>query len=81
MSRPLVINAPALRARVSFALDSTELAGSLYLRVMGCVYLACDSESPDEESTLEILFFEQARIEAVDGDDLITRLLLVEVPS
>lgn len=82
MSRPEAIEVSKLRARlVSVLVDEPNAEGSLYLHVLGCCYLACDEESPDEAGALEALFTTQAEIESVDSDDLLTGLCLAEVPS
>lgn len=51
--------------------------GSLYLRLLACVYLG----SPESaEPALAHQYYLQAQAERVDGDDLLTALL-VGVPS
>jgi hypothetical protein len=51
--------------------------GSLYLRVLACVYLGAPELS---EPSLAHEFYLQAQAERVDGDDVLTALL-VGVPS
>lgn len=85
VSKPASIDEPALRARLNASLDSSG-PGSLYLRVLCCVYLACDEDSEDEELALQSLMKEQARLEGVDEHALTEELILAgtrgaEVPS
>lgn len=47
--------------------------GSLYLNALACCYLAAPSES---EPTLGSEFYLAASAEGVDGDDVLTALLL-----
>lgn len=51
--------------------------GSLYLRVLACVYLAAPTHA---EPSLAREFYLAADGESVDGDDVLTALLLA-VPS
>ena len=82
MSRPQVLDAAQLRARLAHALRlDVAHEGTLYLNALGCCYLACDERSVDESDALELLFTTQAEIEGVDGDDVLAALCLVEVPS
>jgi hypothetical protein len=74
MSRPSVIDEPALRLRLAAALEPGA-AGSLYLRTLACAYLACDEEAEAEELALETLFEEQARVEDIDGHELLGELI------
>jgi hypothetical protein len=67
-----------LRGCVEYALrfDVTH-GGSLYLNVLACVYLGAPERA---EPTLAHEFYLQAQAEHVDGDDVLTALLL-GVPS
>lgn len=81
MSRPEAIDVEALRARLEYALRfDVQHEGTLYLRVLACILLACDKQSDAEEATLEALYYQQASFEDVDGDDVLTESCLV-VPS
>jgi hypothetical protein len=67
-----------LRGCVEHALRfDVEHVGSLYLNVLACVYLGAPESS---EPTLAHEFYLQAQAEHVDGDDVLTALL-VGVPS
>ena len=82
MSRPSAIDEISLRARLAYIATTYDTDGSLYLQAIGACYLACDEGSVDEEATLEILFYEQARVEGADGDDVLTQISLSgQVPS
>lgn len=70
----------ALRARLKLALVADGFRGSLYLLVIASCWLACDSASVRELGMLESIFYQQAAAESLDGDEVITALLL-EVPS
>lgn len=74
MSRPSVLDEPALRLRLAAALEPGAV-GSLYLRTLACAYLACDAEADAESLALETLYTEQARIERVEEDKLLEELI------
>jgi hypothetical protein len=81
MSRPEAIDVETLRGRLEYALRfGVEHEGTLYLKALACVYLACDDESPDESAALEALLTTQAQIEGVDSDDVLTALCLAVQP-
>jgi hypothetical protein len=63
-----------LRERLVAALVETPPSASLYLRALGCVYLATDDAV--EEAALEVLYRKQVETEGIDGDDLLTQLIL-----
>lgn len=86
MSQPTSVKLTELRQRLQASLDhkqdlGLDGRGSLYLRALGCLYLASeeprDDHTPAEEIALETLYQEQARVEDVDPDDLLTRLILL----
>ena len=80
MSRLEAIDLGALRARLEHALRLDVMhGGSLYLLVLCCAFLACDERSVGELQMLESVYYSQAEAEGVDGDDLLTAVLLVEV--
>lgn len=76
MSRIDTIDVRSLRARLTHALrlDVTH-DGSLYLHALGACYLACSDDG--EEQALERLFYGQASFEVVNGDDVLSALILV----
>lgn len=82
MSRLEAINMVALRARLEHALRlGLAHEGSLYLLVLCCAFLSCDERSVGELQMLESVYYSQAEAEDVDGDELLTAVLLVEVVS
>lgn len=81
MSRPEALDVETLRGRLEHALRfDVAHEGSLYLNALACVYLACDEQSTDESAALESLMGEQARIEGVDSDEVLTDLCMA-VPA
>lgn len=75
MSRIDQIDTAALRTRLAWALNpEVDRDGSLYLLALGACYLACSTA--EEEERLEELFYGQARFELVDGDGLLSTLIL-----
>jgi hypothetical protein len=82
MSKLEAIDLNMLRARLDHALRlDVAHDGSVYLLAVACVFLACDEDSPGELGMLESIFYQQAQAEAIDGDQLLTTLCLVEVLS
>jgi len=82
MSRLEAVDLGALRMRLSHALRlDMEHEASLYLMAVAACFLACDAASPGELGMLESIYYQQAAAEGVDGDDLLTAVLLVEVAS
>lgn len=87
MSRPDRIDTEALRGRAEYALRfDVDHAGSLYLRLLASVYLAAEGDEQGEEVlALENIYQVQAALEEIDGDAILTTLLLAvptsEVPS
>lgn len=72
------IPAERFRGCVEYALRfDVPHEGSLYLRVLACVYLGAPEPS---EPSLAHEFYQQAQAEKVDGDDVLSALLL-GVPS
>jgi len=68
------IPAERLRGCVEHALRfDVAHAGSLYLNVLACVYLGAPEVA---EPALANLFYSQAGAERVDGDEMLTALLL-----
>lgn len=83
MSNVQHLDLTTLRLRLQRALDHKQDAGldgrgSLYLRALASVYLACDEDSLEEEATLEKLFIEQCSTEDVDADELLTEICLIQ---
>ncbi len=73
------ITAERLRGCVEYALRfDVAHEGSLYLNVLACVYLGAPEGAEPE---LAQLFYDQAGAEDVDGDDVLTALLLAIPPS
>lgn len=73
------IDAERLRGCTEYALRfDVPHEGSLLLRLLGCVYLAAPFGA---EPTLAREFYLQADSEGIDGDDLLTALLLAVPPS
>lgn len=69
------VNEERLRGCAEYALRfDVAHDGSLYLRLLACVCLACPEA--DALTVLETLYYEQADAEHVDGDDVLTALLL-----
>lgn len=67
----------ALRARlVNVLMDDDTVAGSLYLRALCCVWLACPGSGADD-SELEGQFLRQAEEEGVDGDEILNALIVL----
>lgn len=72
------IDAERLRGCLEYALRfDVQHDGSLYLRLLACVYLAAPTSA---EPTLGSEFYLQASAESIDGDDVLCALLLA-VPS
>jgi len=80
MSRVEALDLVTLRARLTHALAADGFGGSLYLLALASCWLACDSASVGELGMLESIYYQQCAAESLDGDELITTLLL-EVPS
>lgn len=72
------VEVAALRGRLLYALDATrpteEPPASLYALVLGCCFLA--APDAEHEERLEELFYGRARLEQVDGDEILSALLL-----
>lgn len=83
MSRLEAIDLGALRARLTHALRlDVHQEASVYLLAVAACWLACDAASIGELGMLEAIFYQQCEAEGLDGDELITTLLLtVEVAS
>ena len=79
MSRLEAIDLGALRVRLAVALGPNDLEGSVYLLAICALFLACDEASPGELGMLESIFYQQCAAEGIDGDDLLTAVLMVEV--
>lgn len=73
MSRPELIDAAALKARLVAALRG-EFPGSLYLLAIGALYLAAEPESPSEHAMWASLFDLQALLEQVNGSEVLAAL-------
>lgn len=73
MSKVSAINMGALRARLLVALTG-ELPGSLFLQAIGSLLLAASPEHPTESALWDSLFELQARIDNVNGSELLASL-------
>lgn len=69
------MNEKALRERLAAVLKDPTPTSSLYLRVIGCIYLAATVGA--EEAALESLFQFRTGIEQVDHDELLTQLIML----
>jgi hypothetical protein len=88
VSRPRNIDLATLRVRLQSALDhkqdlGLDGGGSLYLRALCCLYLACEEPrigavTTDEEHELEKLLLGQCATEVVDAEELLTEMCLVQ---
>lgn len=69
-----MIDQLTLRRRLEAVLQPHGLPGSLYMLALGSVYLAAPDDS-DAEFELEWLYYQQAKAEELDGDDLLSTLV------
>lgn len=76
MSRPNPSEEARLRERIGGVLKEPPPTASLYLRTLGCLYLAAEAGTGGEDA-LEAVYYRQAELEDLEGDDLLTSLILL----